>query len=79
MPSPLPAGRYRHFKGHEYVALGVARESETKSEFVVYHPADNPGDLWLRSLEMWSERVEHDGVSTPRFELLSAAEERQRD
>ena len=29
-------GRYRHYKGHEYEVLGVARHSETEEEYVVY-------------------------------------------
>jgi hypothetical protein len=32
----LPSGRYRHYKGNEYTALGVARHSETLDELVVY-------------------------------------------
>ena len=29
-------GRYRHFKGGEYEVIGVARDSETEQEMVVY-------------------------------------------
>jgi len=32
----IQAGRYRHYKGNEYIVLGVARHSETKEELVVY-------------------------------------------
>lgn len=29
-------GRYRHYKGNEYIVLEVARHSETEEELVVY-------------------------------------------
>jgi hypothetical protein len=28
----IEPGRYRHYKGHEYEVLGVARHSETEEE-----------------------------------------------
>lgn len=68
----VPPGRYRHFKGRDYSVLGVARHSETKERFVVYHPVDEPADLWLRPVEMWCEKVRHDGRSTARFRPLAS-------
>ena len=35
-------GRYRHYKGHEYEVLGVARHSETEEEYVVYRALRRP-------------------------------------
>ena len=29
-------GRYRHYKGKEYIVLGIARHSETLEELVIY-------------------------------------------
>ena len=34
----MKTGRYRHYKGNEYVVIGVARHSETDEELVVYRP-----------------------------------------
>ena len=34
----MKSGRYRHYKGNEYVVIGVARHSETDEELVVYGP-----------------------------------------
>ena len=31
-------GRYRHYKGGEYIVLGTARHSETEEMLVVYRP-----------------------------------------
>jgi hypothetical protein len=61
-------GRYRHFKGHEYEALFVARDSETQEEVVVYK--NDAGEVWVRPLSMWNEHVERDGYSGPRFVKL---------
>lgn len=63
-------GRYRHFKGNEYVVLGTARHSETEEELVVYHPSATPESWWVRPAAMFKETVSHDGVTRPRFEQL---------
>jgi hypothetical protein len=72
VPDLVSPGRYRHFKGGEYIVVGVARDSETKAEMVVYHPSGNPADLWVRSVQMWNEMVERDGVRRQRFERLES-------
>jgi len=66
----IPPGRYRHFKGNEYDVLGTARHSETQELFVVYRPLDGEGGLWIRPAVMFSEIVERDGVTRPRFERI---------
>jgi hypothetical protein len=67
-------GRYRHFKGADYIVLGVARESESKDRFVIYHPLRDAGELWIRPLAMWNETVTRGGVSQPRFRRVEASE-----
>jgi len=49
------------------MVLGVARESESKELFVVYHPLRDADQLWIRPLAMWGEIVTREGISTPRF------------
>ena len=63
-------GRYRHFKGGEYEVLGTALHSETRQPMVVYRALYGEGGLWVRPAGMWSEHVERDGYSGPRFVLL---------
>ncbi len=63
-------GRYRHFKGKEYLVLGVARHSETEEELVVYRQSYGDGSLWVRPKAMFLERVAHEGRSVPRFEFI---------
>jgi hypothetical protein len=68
--SVLRPGRYRHFKGGEYEVLGVARHSEGLEDMVVYRPLYNDTGLWVRPLSMFTEAVERDGKTQPRFTLL---------
>jgi hypothetical protein len=63
-------GRYRHFKGADYIVVCVARHSETEEELVVYHPADDLSSFWARPICMWDETVEADGGITRRFAHL---------
>ena len=64
------AGRYRHYKGKEYIVLGVARHSETEEELVVYRQDYGEKGLWVRPLAMFLETVEVDGKQLPRFEFV---------
>ena len=65
----IKPGIYRHFKGQEVKVLGIAKNSETLEDFVVYdHLGTNPlSDLWVRPLVMFLEEVEKDGYKGPRF------------
>ena len=69
MPDLKP-GRYRHFKGNEYRLLFVATHSETREPVVVYQALYGEKGLWVRPAAMWTERVERDGYSGPRFRYL---------
>ena len=64
--APTP-GRYRHFKGNEYEVIGLATHSESGEALVVYRPLYGAGDLWVRPLAMFTETVEHEGATVPRF------------
>ena len=63
-------GRYRHYKGHEYEVLGVARHSETEEEYVVYRALYGDRELWIRPTAMFEELVMVEGRHVPRFEPL---------
>ena len=70
-PEFPPLGRYRHFKGGEYLLVDFARHSETQEWMVVYCALYGEGGLWVRPLAMWSEPVERDGQTYPhRFTYL---------
>lgn len=63
----MTLGRYRHYKGREYVVLGVARHSETEEELVVYRQDYGDRSLWVRPKELFVETVEVDGQQVARF------------
>ena len=62
---------YRHYKGNEYIVIGVARHSETDEELVVYRQDYGERGLWVRPLAMFQETVEVNGKQVPRFEFLA--------
>jgi hypothetical protein len=63
-------GRYRHFKGNEYIVLGVAKHSETSEEMVLYRQDYGERGLWVRPQEMFLESVEIEGQTMPRFQYI---------
>lgn len=68
--TPIPLGKYRHFKGNEYEVIAIAKNSETLEDTVVYRALYGEGDLWVRPLSMWTEIVERDGKRFVRFEYI---------
>lgn len=66
---PAP-GRYRHYKGQEYIVIGVAQHSETEEWLVVYRPDYGDRGLWVRPLDMFMETVTVEGQQVPRFAPL---------
>lgn len=61
---------YRHFKGGLYHVVCTGRHSETEEVMVGYYPWGKPKDLWFRPLKMFTEMVEHEGNTVPRFRLI---------
>lgn len=66
----LKPGKYRHFKGKEYLLIGIAKHSETEEDMVVYQALYGDRGLWVRPAAMWSEIVEKGDYSGPRFQYL---------
>lgn len=66
----ITPGRYRHFKGNEYEVLFLATHSETQESMVVYRALYGEGGIWVRPASMWSEFVDRDGYSGPRFSKI---------
>ncbi len=67
IPTEVPSGRYRHYKGGEYEVVDIAIHSETHEPMVVYRPLYGEGRLWVRPMAMFMETVTIDGASMPRF------------
>ena len=66
----LKPGKYRHFKGKEYLLIGVATHSETMEPMVVYQALYGENGLWVRPAAMWTEQIERDGYTGPRFRYI---------
>lgn len=66
----IKKGRYRHFKGNEYLVLNTAYHSETLEEYVVYQALYGEKKIWIRPASMWNETIERDGKVFKRFEYI---------
>lgn len=60
-------GRYRHYKGNDYLVLGIAVHSETTEPLVVYASAHDPEVRWARPYAMFIGWVAYQDVIVPRF------------
>ena len=65
---------YCHFKGNVYRLVGIAKDSETLEEMVVYQAMYGEGQMWVRPKEMFFGEVERDDKRIPRFRELSDEE-----
>ena len=63
----IKLGKYKHFKGNEYLVIGIAKHSETLESMVVYQALYGEKGIWVRPASMWNEIVEKDGYKGPRF------------
>lgn len=61
---------YKHYKGNNYVVVGLAKHSETLEDLVVYRAIYGDGDLWVRPKEMFLENIEVDGKKQSRFKVI---------
>lgn len=74
MNSLVIHGIYRHFKGDYYLVEDIAFDSETQKEMVVYRKLYDDCSLWVRPVEMFLSKVDHNKYPTVeqkyRFELV---------
>ena len=71
MENEIKTGKYRHYKGNFYQAIGTATHSESLETYVVYRALYGEKKLWIRPAKMWSEKVDVGGKKVPRFEYIS--------
>lgn len=70
MSGEFKTGRYRHYKGNEYLVLCEATHSETLERMVVYKALYGNGGVWVRPFGMFFENVEVNGETVPRFRYI---------
>lgn len=65
-------GIYQHYKGKKYEVLGIAKHSETLEDMVIYKALyeNSLSNFWVRPLKMWNEKIEINGKTVKRFELI---------
>ena len=67
-------GIYKHFKGHIYKVIALAKDSEDLSIKVVYENIENK-EVWVRPLDEFISDVDKekypDVLQKKRFELLN--------
>jgi len=68
LENEIKLGRYKHFKGNEYLVLHIAKHSETLETIVVYQALYGERGVWVRPATMWNETIELDGKIFKRFE-----------
>ncbi len=63
-----------HFKGGLYKMLGVACDSETLEQVVVYQALYGSNKIWVRPLNMFFEKITLNGVEIERFKEITKDE-----
>ena len=63
----VKSGTYKHFKGFLCYVIGVAKQTETEEELVIY---THDGKIWARPKQMFLEEIEKDGYKCPRFKFI---------
>ncbi len=75
MKRKLKKGTYQHFKGNYYAVIGIARESESLEEFVLFKALFTSKkfgseSLWIKPVKMFFETIEVDGKKIPCFRYI---------
>jgi hypothetical protein len=66
----IKLGKYKHFKGNEYLVIGIAKHSETLEPMVVYQALYGDKEIWVRPATMWNEIVNKENYQGPRFQYI---------
>ncbi|GAB2896703.1 DUF1653 domain-containing protein [Microbulbifer echini] len=68
----MKPGLYRHYKGNLYEVLHTATHSETDEQLVIYRALYGEYVLSARPLSMFTETLDQNGCTLPRFKLEKA-------
>ncbi len=62
-------GKYRHFKGNEYLVYGTCLVESDGINYILYERLVN-NSFWIRPFDMFFETVEREGNVFQRFEFV---------
>ncbi len=62
-------GKYRHFKGNEYLVYGTCLVGSNNEKYILYERLAN-NSFWIRPFDMYFEMVTREGQTFKRFELI---------
>ncbi len=62
-------GKYKHFKGNEYLVYGTCFVESEGIEYILYERLVN-NSFWIRAFDMFFETVEREGKTFKRFEFV---------
>lgn len=65
---PQAGARYEHYKGGQYEIVATGFLEDTEAPCVIYRSLAKQS-IWVRTAKNFSEDIEHDGKTRPRFEL----------
>lgn len=81
METEIKRGIYRHYKGKDYLVLGLALDEATKEKLVVYRALYEDQEygahmMWVRPLAVFIEDVDlpEYNYKGPRFRLIKQLE-----
>ncbi len=63
-----------HFKGGLYKILGIAQDSKTLEEMVIYQALYGNYKIWVRPRTMFFDKVNRDGHEFDRFKEITEKE-----
>lgn len=65
-------GIYEHYKGQLYRMHKIVRHSESLEEYVLYEALyeNKLGQMWVRPLKMFIEKIKVNETEQPRFRFL---------
>jgi len=71
----IKLGKYQHYKSKFYQVIGIAYDSETLEENVVYRALYDDkkfgkNALWVRSRTEFTEKIFINGKKTPRYRFI---------
>ena len=49
----------RHFKGNEYLVIGIGKNTETEEDMVIYKELYGDYKVWIRPIDMFISEVDH--------------------